>query len=133
MGIDNAEALQIDLRAADRHASDYIVKLQNEITARGLILNGAIEDFNKFSQLPEKSGLAGAIWDAAFGVLSVAVPALKLAAFIEKQYKAAEIAINAAEAFGNKVKAGDRVKKAVTSAMQGAAKLVKTPAASDTE
>jgi hypothetical protein len=126
MTIDKSEALQIDLRAADRHADSFINILQNEITARGMILNGAIEEYNKFSALPESSSILGAVWDAAFSILSTAVPLLKLAPFIKKQHDLAVIAVEVTEAIGKKAKKSDKVMRSVTAALQRGGKLAKT-------
>lgn len=49
------EALMIDHNDAKEYATSYIEPFQNQIIQRGLILNGAIQDFNSFLTLPESS------------------------------------------------------------------------------
>lgn len=93
-----AEALEIDYDDAKDHAAEYIVLLQNQIIKRGDILNGAIQDFNSFLNLPASSNNTLAIFTAAFDLLCTAVPALRLGKFIEAQHARAKNVLSLAEA-----------------------------------
>jgi len=119
------EALMIDHDAAKEYASSYIDDIRDQIIARGLILNGAIQEFNSFLNLPASSNLGAAIWDFAFGLLSTAVPALRLGEFIKTQHERAKVALNAAEIFAQKAKGVDKAKKAVTGALQTGGAIAK--------
>ncbi len=123
MGIDKNEALQIDFEEAKSYAHKYIVHLQRQIVSRAMILNGAIQDFNSFRDLPASSSSGAAIWDFAFGLVSAAVPALKLGEFIAKQHERATLALNAAKNFGNAARRSDKIVKGVTGGLQTGGKI----------
>jgi tetratricopeptide (TPR) repeat protein len=114
MGITKEEALMIDHQRARDYIGKYQTAITNAFISRVAILNGAIQDFNSFRDLPPESNAAAAIWDLAFGILSAAVPALRLGEFLKKQYERADVALKAAEAFGQKARRADKVIKVVT-------------------
>jgi hypothetical protein len=118
MGLTPEETLAIDHQKARDHAENYITVIQNQITSRGLILAGAIQEFNEFRNLPASTNLGAAIWDFAFELISKAVPALKIGEFIKKQHEIASVALKAAEAFGQQARRADKVVKNVTGAAQ---------------
>jgi len=92
-----AEALTVDYDDAKEYAANYIVILQKQIHKRGLILNGAIEEFNAFLKLSPTKSNTLAIFTAAFDLLCAAVPALRLGKFIERQHTRAQSVLKLAE------------------------------------
>jgi hypothetical protein len=114
MPLTKEEALAVDHQKARDYVEKYKEAVTNGFIARLAILTGAIQDFNSFRDLPPSSDLASAIWDAAFSVLSTAVPALKLGEFFKKQFEAADVALKAAEAFGQKARRADKAIKVVS-------------------
>jgi hypothetical protein len=66
---------------------------------KGMMLQEAIQDFNKFLDLPPQSNPNLAIWDPAFSILAVSVPAHRLLPFLAKMEKAAQIEMAGAKAF----------------------------------
>lgn len=123
MARSDEEALMIDYEEAKSYADDYIEPFQNQIIKRGLILNGAIHEFNSFLNLPADSNATSAIFLAAFELISTLVPALRLGKFIATHHERATIALNAAEAFGRTAKRSDKVVKGVTDGLQKVGKL----------
>jgi hypothetical protein len=123
MAMTPGEQLAYEHAAAVKYANDYINLLQNQITARGLVLNGAIEEFNDFRDLPKTENTVGAaIWDFAFTALSVAVPLLRLGPFIQKMHENAAVALALASQAGLPAR-GARMVKAGTKAVQKAAEV----------
>jgi len=107
----------IDERFADKHSREYLARLQGQITARGLILQETIQDYNSFLALPPSSSAGAAIFELAFAVLSTAVPLFRVGKFISEANERATVALNAAKAFGNTAKTTDKVVKGVTGAL----------------
>jgi hypothetical protein len=88
----------------------YTMNYQNrfnvELHARGHMLRQAIDEFNKFMGLPARSSNWSnwsAIWDAAWGMLSMAVPALKLTKVLDAWEKNAGLAVAIAAASESQV------------------------------
>ena len=88
-----------DYDLANTYAVKYIVPFLVQLNARGLMLNSAMQKFAKFLTLPETNSRAQAIFEMAFAMLAVAVPALGLAKMLEESQKAGQsprhLAINA--------------------------------------
>ena len=125
MGITKDEAIIIDHQKARDHIGKYQILAVNRIISRGLILNGAIQDFNKFRDLPPDDNSGAAIWDFAFALLSTAVPALRLGEFFKNQYERASIALKAAETFGKQARRADQAMKVVSKGLETGGKIAK--------
>ena len=69
MGTEQAD-LAVDHQKARDHIDDYKEAVTNSFIGQIAILSGAIQDFNAFRDLPEKSDIALAIWDLAFKTVS---------------------------------------------------------------
>ncbi len=82
-----------DNQRAHDYAMKYISRFLAELNARSGMITSAIESFNKFMALPPHSSMWGQIFDFAFGLLAVAVPALRLTTLLRD----AEVAISIAE------------------------------------
>jgi hypothetical protein len=108
------KALLKDHERAENVIDKFKATITYAFMARNAILTGAIQDFNSFRDLPPKSDLASAIWDTAFGIVSAAVPALKIGEFLKKHYERADVALKAAEAFGQKARRADKAIKVVS-------------------
>jgi hypothetical protein len=122
MAITKSEALMLDHADATDYANKYINKLQNQITARSMIINLAIDEFNDFRNLPKSDSMGAHIWDLAFSILSIAVPAFRLAPFIEKMNQRATVALALATQVGNTARKA-RFVKAATRGLQTAGRV----------
>ena len=69
------------------------------LPAKELVLQESIRDFNGFKNLPPKSNKFIAIWDTAWAIVAVAVPAMRLLPAVQKLEKAAAIEMASAKAF----------------------------------
>jgi hypothetical protein len=99
MGTEEEKDLAVDHQKARDHIDDYKEAVTNSFIAQIAILSGAIQDFNKFRDLPEKSSVALAVWDFAFKAISTLVPALKFGQFLDTAQKNAEIGLQVAQIF----------------------------------
>lgn len=110
MTLSAREEVNLDHQKAEKYINEYPEDINDAFFARGQILNLAMNQFNKFLALPEKSSKSSAIWELAFGILSTAIPALRLGEFVVKQHKAATLALEIAKAAGNKARLAKTVK-----------------------
>jgi len=106
-----------DLLTDNNTTTGYVIKYLNRLdadyTAKELVLQESIRDFNEFKSLPPKSNKYIAIWDTAWAVVAVAVPAMRLLPAIQKLEKAAAIEMASAKAFMKTPKLTARIATAV--------------------
>lgn len=86
-----------DILADNNAAILYTIKFLGdfvaEMNARGQMLGSAIREFNEFLKLPPKSSVWEGIFNAAFAVISSAIPALRLTPWMQQlETKAGELA-----------------------------------------
>jgi len=87
-----------DFNQAKTYAQTYIVPVLVQINMRGLMITTALQKFVKFTGLPESSSMLSSLWDAAFAVVTMAVPVLRLTALL----KESEAAVALASALGDR-------------------------------
>src|SRR5688572_29803186 len=114
MALTPEEELMVDHQRARDYIDKYKTAVTNAFIARVAILNGATQDFNSFMNLPPESNSASAIWDVAFAIVSMAVPALRLGAYQKAAHDRADIALKAAETFGRQARRADKAIKVGT-------------------
>lgn len=120
MGLSEQEMRLIsDHESAQTYGNQYLGEMNNALFARGQILNLAMEGFNEFLKLPKTDSKYAAIWDFAFNALAMAVPALRLTQFIDRQHIAANAAYEIAKAVGDRATKAKAVKVITTGLKQG--------------
>jgi hypothetical protein len=93
------DSLLKDNNEVQGYVIKYLSRLDAQYTAKELVLQESIRDFNEFMKLPSKSSKYVAMWESAWAILSTTVPALRLMPEIEKLEKLAAIEMASAKAF----------------------------------
>jgi hypothetical protein len=117
MAVDVAK-ISVDQNRAESIADQYIEDIKDNIEAKKDMLNVAIRDFADFVALPPSESAVKSIFEAAFAILSTAIPAFKIAEKLKEYHDRAEVALKAAEAFGQTARRADKIVKAATKGAQ---------------